>query len=505
MLISPPNSHAQAQTGGQKPESLSIHHDGVVHVKELPLAPLSARLDRVVPRRVPDPELLRQRKEELRHEQPKSPEVPGLALQLESALSSGPSIGTNFIGLRKSESGDFIPPDTQVAAGPNHIFEVVNTEGRIFMKDGTPISTFDLNTFFGLPLSTFLTDPKIRFDPMSDRWFVMAATDEDTFGTWRLAVSTSDDPTDPFVLYTFPTPGAMPDFPALGINDDKVILTGNAFACTTICGNTFLGTMFIVWNKANLVAGGTVSANFFPPPQGLFSIQPAHSLPSTTTLFMAAVKFGKAKKVRIWSVTGVPGVGGGATFTSVDLRIATLGIPPDAVQMGTSDLVATNDSNLLDAVFRDGSLWLTANTACKPSGDKRRRACLRFTQILTGALTVAQDFNVGTVGTYAYYAAIQIDNDNNLIAVFSRSSASEFASVYASGRLTTDTLNTLQTPVLIKAGEAPYGADRWGDYSGAGIDPSDQTTVWVAGEYALLPAGGSEWGTWIAQITIQSP
>ncbi len=59
----------------------------------------------------------------------------------------------------------------------------------------------------------------------------------------------------------------------------------------------------------------------------------------------------------------------------------------------------------------------------------------------------------------------------------------------------------LRNPVLIKAGEAAYGADRWGDYSGAAIDPSDQTKVWVAGEYARVE-GGSEWGTWIAEIQL---
>lgn len=43
--------------------------------------------------------------------------------------------------------------------------------------------------------------------------------------------------------------------------------------------------------------------------------------------------------------------------------------------------------------------------------------------------------------------------------------------------------------------------NRWGDYSGAGIDPSDQTKVWVAGEYAPKNrTGKSEWGTWIAEV-----
>src|SRR5439155_3737810 len=44
-----------------------------------------------------------------------------------------------------------------------------------------------------------------------------------------------------------------------------------------------------------------------------------------------------------------------------------------------------------------------------------------------------------------------------------------------------------------------YFFDRRGDYSGAGIDPSDPGTVWVAGEYARVE-GGAKWGTWIAQL-----
>ncbi len=503
-FVSPPRSHALTQAGAPAPEEMVIFPQAVVQVEELVSAPAEARVGRVVPRRVPDPELLRQEKEKLRREGPKRGLAPEFALPL--TPSPGPSILTNFIGLRKSESGGFIPPDTQVAAGAEHIFEVVNTEGRILKKDGNAAPApfdvpFSLNGFFGLPPSTFLTDPKIRFDPMSSRWFVMAATDEGTFGTWRLAVSTSGDPTGSFSLYTITTIGAMADFPAIGINDDKVVLTGDAFACTTSCDGGFLGTMFIVINKAELLAGGTAHANFFPPNQGLFAIQPAFSLSPTTTLYIAAVHFNKAKKVRIWSVVGVPGVGGGASFTTVDLRITALKTPPNARQRGTSDLVETNDNALLDAVFRDDSLWLAANAACRPRGDKTTRACLRFIQVLTGAMTLNQDFNFGTAGAYYYYPAIQTDSGNNLITAFSRSSSSEFASVYASGQLTTDTSNTLRDPVLIKAGETAYGADRWGDYSGAAIDPSDPAKVWVAGEYARVE-GGSEWGTWIAEIQL---
>src|SRR5262249_4012166 len=47
------------------------------------------------------------------------------------ATPSGPAVQvtlplTAFDGLHRSESGSFTPPDTQAAAGPAHVFEVVN-------------------------------------------------------------------------------------------------------------------------------------------------------------------------------------------------------------------------------------------------------------------------------------------------------------------------------------------------------------------------------------------
>ena len=69
--------------------------------------------------------------------------------------------------------------------------------------------------------------------------------------------------------------------------------------------------------------------------------------------------------------------------------------------------------------------------------------------------------------------------------------------VYASGQLASSP-GTFGAVTLIKAGEGPYvpNTARWGDYSGAGIDPSG-TSVWVAGEYALA---NNQWGTWVAEV-----
>ncbi len=256
----------------------------------------------------------------------------------------------------------------------------------------------------------------------------------------------------------------------------------------------------MVLNKSELLAGVTVNGSMFNPnaDSTTSTIQPAQSLSSTSTLFMASVAYPSSTFIRIWSVDGVPAVGPGVSVSSTTSAINTLSIPPSAMQLGSSNLIDTFDNRLLDAVYRDGSLWVSANSACIPSGDTQTRSCLRFIQVQTDSLTVDQDFDFGTNGGYYYYPGVTLDSGDNLISVFSGSSASEFPSVYASGRLASDPLNTLQPPVLIKAGEASYALSRWGDYSSVAIDPADQTQAWGAGEYATADG---DWGTWIAELT----
>ena len=100
---------------------------------------------------------------------------------------------------------------------------------------------------------------------------------------------------------------------------------------------------------------------------------------------------------------------------------------------------------------------------------------------------------------------MEIDSAANLVTVFNRSSATEFASIYTSAHAAIDAAGTLQTPILVQSGFAAYdpapNPPRWGDYSGAAPDPFDGgASVWIAGEYAR-PDGGADWGTWIARVS----
>jgi hypothetical protein len=223
---------------------------------------------------------------------------------------------------------------------------------------------------------------------------------------------------------------------------------------------------------------------------------------------MASVAEPSANTIEIWSVTGVPASGSTPSVSRTSLVINPLSTPPNAVQAGTSKTVDTNDNALLDAVFRDGSpgsLWVSANDGCMPAGDNAVRSCVRLIEVSinSGSARVSQDFDYSAAGKYFFYPAIRTDNNGNLFAVFNGSSASQYISVYGATQHFSDPSDTLRTPVLLKSGARAYTESaRWGDYSGAGFDPSNGS-VWLGGEYStscgfLIP---SCWGTWIENVS----
>ncbi len=442
----------------------------------------------------------------------------------QAPISSGvntavPSL-TSFGGMNLYSGGGYIPPDTTIAAGLSGldtlVLEAVNSLASVYDSTGSLLVNLNFAACTTNTSTDSVSDPRVLFDTDSGRWFISTTTfSPSADASWNLLFSVGSDPTTAtWACLVIPTSaihnpdgsiGNFPDFPKTGINSDKIVLTGNAFSSTS-SGYKFQGTEFVVINKTNLLAG-TVNAALFPPNQGDVAIEPAQQINSSTdSLYMAAVNSNlpSTSAIDVWTINGEPGGSLSATITS--LPIGTISYPPNATQKGTSLQLDTNDDSLLDAVFRQGSgsLWVSANDACTPPGDTAVRSCLRFIQVSVGAaaMSVAQDFDYGDIGTDYYYPAVRTDNAGNLYAAFSGSSASTYPSAYAGMQLI-GASNALTNLSITRAGDYPYtiSPPRWGDYSGAGVDPND-SSVWLGAEYATSAAGIlNYWGTSIAHVS----
>jgi hypothetical protein len=505
---------ARAQNPDQ--EAPRMLRYGVVDVDKLPHGQFSPRRGHHLPFLVPDPASFLQDKANVNSGRPGGGGGGG-GSGLAKVVSNSQVVIPGVAGMTVNDSSvGAIPPDTQVSVGPNCIVEAVNDTVRMIGRGGTPCPAMDtdLYTFFGADIffTDVVSDPIILYDAASGHFLFSVVTLETLLNQadWRFAISQTSDPTGPWNLYIATFTGSFPDFPKIGFSDDKVAITGDSF---TISTQTYQGSEFLVLKKADLINNvANPAQQFFGPNQGFAAIEPANSLSSTTTLYMAAS--GSSRKggsvVRVWSIKGVPGA---LNVAHTDLAIGALKTPPDALQKGGGALIVTNDTSLLNAVYRNGNLWVSGNTACTPAGDSTVRSCAHFTEISTSGLTpvVVQDFTFGQNGQYYYYPAIQIDSSGNLIAVLNRSSSTEFPSVVASGQKISDGANAFEAPAVLKEGEVAYTpssamANRWGDYSGAALDPLDPTMVVLAGEYAASlgnifeGTGNDNWATWIGEI-----
>jgi hypothetical protein len=102
------------------------------------------------------------------------------------------TVGADFEGANYLDFGAN-PPDTDGAVGPSRFVELLNSAYRVYDKSGNVLQTSSLNQFWssaGLPQASAF-DPRVLYDPDSQRWFAAAL---DFAGPFLLAVSNTSDP-----------------------------------------------------------------------------------------------------------------------------------------------------------------------------------------------------------------------------------------------------------------------------------------------------------------------
>ena len=111
------------------------------------------------------------------------------------------TIGANFAGANftTDPGAAFTPPDTDGAVGPNAVVELLNNVYRVYDESGGLLQTSSSQDFWlnaGATFPGFAFDPRVVYDPASQRWFASSAADA---GVPRkphpTAVSNTSDPT----------------------------------------------------------------------------------------------------------------------------------------------------------------------------------------------------------------------------------------------------------------------------------------------------------------------
>ncbi len=330
-----------------------------------------------------------------------------------------------------------------------------------------------------------------------------------------LAVSQTSDPTGSWNLYDLgKSTGVLQDQPFLGVSDDKVTISVNDIGPPPT--EAFLGSTTYVVNKGEADAGGTPHMTTFgaaPLFDSYFRPSPVRSTSSTTTQYVVA---NDKPSLDVMAITGVPSATTSASRTTTSLSITSTTTPPNAGQPNFGPPIATDDDRTLEAVWQNGVLWVGANDGCTPSGDFTERSCLRLIELAaptSGTPSVTQDFDESATGGDLYYPGVALDQSQGLYVPFSFSDTS---SVYPSGLVlalsggspTAGRVDGLQSGALYNGLPFETSARRWGDYSGAAIDPSNPAAVWVATEFGGGDSSigpGTNWATQLSEVSIAPP
>ncbi len=433
----------------------------------------------------------------------------GAELEVRAATPPGVSLTRQFEGLDDNDNVAVVgfsgtPPDPQLAVGPDHVVEFVNVIGRIFNKSGDDIQTFSLSQFFSVPPGHDDFDPRIIYDALSGRWFASyvslfdspAGTDTSLL---HLAASQTSDPTGAWNVYSEGFTDVFPDYPGIGVTDDKFTISVNLF---DIDEEFSTGEQTIVVEKADVMAGVSDPATFFfAIDPNRFTVRPVHSLSALSDQYLATFDSFSFTTLTIIRVTGTPAAGNVAEAEATDLTVAFQDSPPPSVTAGSGS-IDSGDFRLLEAIWRGGSLWASASAVCTPPGDTSTRSCAHLMEVDTGTNSIVQDIMFGEANQYYSWPAIRTDSSSNLFVSLTRTNSSIFAEAVVGGRQASDPANTISGSTLLRAGEIVHQTGRWGDYLGAAVDPSSASCVWVVGQYAKDTGGPDTslgyWGTFIA-------
>jgi hypothetical protein len=302
-----------------------------------------------------------------------SPFAP-LALQASTSALPTPYVSASFLaetdapppppGTRKRES----PPDTNGAVGRDKLMVPLNSSYVIERKsDGAVLSTVSMTSFWAAVGARNPFDPRVLYDPYSNRWLASAADDPLLPSSLILyGISGSADPQGRWHLYALDTDvtgATWADFPTPGFDQSTVAIGVNMFESG---GLTYVRGRLIVLDYPSLRAGGDGRPVDVSIPGG-FALQPAVTYsPTEATLYLVEHLGSLSASYRFWSLNAsrLTLIGGAPKLNQLG-PWSTPG-PLNLLPQQDGGGIDSGDSRVGNAVFRNGHVYYAQTIGLPP-------------------------------------------------------------------------------------------------------------------------------------------
>lgn len=462
------------------------------------------------------------------------------------SLNAMPAFEQNFEGV--GNNNGVLPPDTNMAVGPNDVLQTVNFDFQVFDKSGNSLlGPETMGTLFqglggecdpSVDPAANGGDPVALYDEAANRFIVtQLAYPQLILGSGGfhecIAISQTGDPTGAWFRYDFLASNtSLNDYPKLGVWPDAYYMSNNNF----LDGQVFTGVTVTAFDRAQMLAGQpasdvqfTIGSQFgsllpsdtegatlgFTPPSGApnpywMSCDAANGGPCSSDQ-MDEWDFHVDWTNPANSTFGNNGAPNAtipvATFNSNLCNFNRSCIPQPGTSVG---LDALSDRLMYQAAYRNlgngtQAVVFDQSVNVSTNGNQAGVRWYEFTNTGSG-------WGVGDQGTYApdsdnrWMGSTNIDVNGNIAVGYSVSSSSTDPSIRVAGRLAGDPAGQLsqgEETMIAGGGAQTSGFNRWGDYSAMQVDPTDGCTFWYTTEYNATTSDSS-WHTRIGSFKYPS-
>ena len=403
------------------------------------------------------------------------------------------------------QSSPYFPPDANAASGPNHIMQTINTVYAIYSKTGTLlVGPTNLNLLFGNVTGATCNDgdPIILYDEQAARWVMVEFSICGSNDYMLVAVSQTNDPTGSWYRYSFDVDD-MPDYEKIGIWQDGYYMATNNSANNK--------KDIYVMERTKMLSGLTAQMVGFDNPwrpttiDGFMCVPPvdndgAFALAGSPGLFITMnddAIGGGSDQLWIYELAVNWTTPASSTFN----RVQQLNVPAFTSDFGANwdNIKQQGTTRELDAIpqvimnapqYRNFGSYQTLVCCHTVDVDNTDHAGVRWYELrkTSGTWSLRQS------GTYApdihsrWMGSIRLNGQNEIGLGYSISSTTLYPGIRYTGQSATayaagaGILDLVEQNVITGA-YAQTSYNRWGDYSGLSVDPTDDKTFWFTTEY----------------------
>jgi len=406
---------------------------------------------------------------------------------------------------------NYNPPDDYIAVGPGHIVLVVNNLWRIFDKSGNILNTINAAEWYSnLVGNANPVDPKILYDHFNNRWLmVWISVDHSQLRSYYfISVSDDDDPNGIWYNWALRSDvnGNNPsnnwgDYPGVGFDDKAVYITSNQFSFSGVFNYVKVRIIkkediYISSNPQDLNWTDFWNISIPSSANSASYLRPTRMFDTSDDFYLFYLPNAGGNFCAVYTVKDVLT---NPLLNATVYPLTPYSISPDAKQRGSDVLIQGGFCALRNEPFFKDSVLHSVHCIRNPNNTSL--SSLHYLAVNPLQNIVLNDIAIGSDEHYFFYPALVVDKNNNVLISYSRSSSSEYAGGFYN--FIPQQTGIPSDMYELKEGSGYFNRDngsgrsRWGDYSGAWLDPVDSLTMWISVEYVEAI---NTWGTWVVSL-----